>query len=189
MDARLTITTMPSPVGVLTLGSIDAGGGPRVALVEYGHRVPAAIEGLGALHGAAIVEAATTEACPALTQLAEQLGRYFEGSLREFDLPLVIQGTPFREAVWRELLRIPYGETTSYGDIARRLGRPGAARAVGAANGANRISILVPCHRVVDASGGLHGYGGGLGRKRWLLDHESTANGGLFRPATAEAHA
>jgi methylated-DNA-[protein]-cysteine S-methyltransferase len=101
-----------------------------------------------------------------------QLDAYFAGTLTEFDLPLAPIGTPFQQAVWRELLTIAYGETTSYGDIARRVADVSASRAVGAANGQNPISIIVPCHRVVGANGTLTGYGGGLPRKRFLLDHE-----------------
>ena len=84
----------------------------------------------------------------------------------------MIRGTPFQEEVWRALLTIPYGETWSYGELAQRVGRPGASRAVGTANGMNRIAILIPCHRVVNAAGRLGGYGGGVWRKRWLLDLE-----------------
>jgi methylated-DNA-[protein]-cysteine S-methyltransferase len=101
-----------------------------------------------------------------------QLDAYFEGTLTAFDLALAPAGTPFQQAVWRELLTIGYGETTSYGDIARRVADVSASRAVGAANGQNPISIIVPCHRVVGANGTLTGYGGGLPRKKFLLDHE-----------------
>ncbi len=109
---------------------------------------------------------------PHLEQVAEELGAYFAGSLREFTTPLVLPGTPFQAAVWARLRAIPYGATTSYEDHARALGRPGAQRAVGRANGDNRIAIVVPCHRVVRADGSLCGYGGGLWRKRRLLEHE-----------------
>ena len=103
---------------------------------------------------------------------ALQLGEYFSGTRREFDLPLRLKGTPFQERVWHSLLDIRYGETWSYGELARRIGNPNASRAVGLANGRNPISILVPCHRVIGADGSLTGYGGGLDRKRWLLSHE-----------------
>jgi methylated-DNA-[protein]-cysteine S-methyltransferase len=102
----------------------------------------------------------------------EQLERYFAGTLTDFDLPLKMVGTTFQRRVWTELTRIPYGETISYGELAHRLGQPGAARAVGLANGRNPIGIIVPCHRVVGATGALVGYGGGLPRKRQLLDLE-----------------
>lgn len=102
-----------------------------------------------------------------------QLEEYFAGRLTEFDLPLNLIGTPFQRQVWETLLTVPYGRTVSYAELADRLGRPrGAARAVGLANGHNPISIIVPCHRVVGADGGLTGYGGGLDRKRHLLDFE-----------------
>jgi methylated-DNA-[protein]-cysteine S-methyltransferase len=104
----------------------------------------------------------------------EQLGRYFAGDLREFDLPLDLVGTPFQRRVWEALTTIPYGETRSYGEIARQIGSPGASRAVGLANGHNPISIIVPCHRVIGANGNLTGYGGGLDRKRTLLGMEKS---------------
>jgi methylated-DNA-[protein]-cysteine S-methyltransferase len=106
-------------------------------------------------------------------RLLRQLAEYFEGARREFDLALAPDGTSFQKAVWSELCRIPFGARISYGELARRLGRPDAARAVGAANGANPIAIVVPCHRVVGSDGSLTGYGGGLPIKRWLLDHEA----------------
>src|SRR5436309_4291603 len=99
------------------------------------------------------------------------LAAYFDGAAPG-DLPIALHGAPFEQRVWRALLRIPPGGITSYGAIAATLGSPGAARAVGAANGANPIAIVVPCHRVIGSSGSLVGYGGGLKRKTWLLDHE-----------------
>jgi O-6-methylguanine DNA methyltransferase len=120
---------------------------------------------------------------------AEQLAAYFAGARREFAVPLDLRaGTAFQRAVWGALLAIPFGRTRSYGEVARSLGRRGASRAIGAANGRNPIAIIVPCHRVVDAGGGLHGYGGGLWRKRWLLEHEG-AWPGLFAGAAAAAGA
>ena len=102
-----------------------------------------------------------------------ELEAYFAGELREFEMRVEPEGTPFRRKVWAELARIPYGETRSYGDLARRsVGRTGAARAAGAANGANPIAIVLPCHRVIGANGSLVGYGGGLNRKAMLLAHE-----------------
>jgi methylated-DNA-[protein]-cysteine S-methyltransferase len=103
----------------------------------------------------------------------DQLNQYFAGERTEFDLELDMRGTQFQKDVWNALLTIPYGETRSYGEIARQIGRPDRARAVGAANGSNPISIIVPCHRVIGADGSLTGYGGGLDRKRFLLDHEA----------------
>mgnify|MGYP001420781433 CR=1 FL=1 len=102
----------------------------------------------------------------------EQLEAYFAGELTEFDLALELIGTAFQRRVWAALRGIPYGQTASYGEIAEQIGSPGAARAVGLANGHNPISIIVPCHRVVGANGNLTGYGGGIDRKRFLLELE-----------------
>jgi methylated-DNA-[protein]-cysteine S-methyltransferase len=101
-----------------------------------------------------------------------QLREWFAGTRRHFDLPLAAEGTAFRQRVWDELGRIPYGSTISYGELARRIGSARASRAVGAANGANPLPIVVPCHRVIGANGTLTGFGGGLQVKQWLLDHE-----------------
>ena len=106
-------------------------------------------------------------------EVAEQLRAYFSGSRSAFDLPLRLEETEFQRRVWAQLQGIPYGETISYGDLAGRVGNPGAARACGLANGRNPVSIIVPCHRVIGANGQLTGYGGGLDRKTWLLDHEA----------------
>jgi AraC family transcriptional regulator, regulatory protein of adaptative response / methylated-DNA-[protein]-cysteine methyltransferase len=109
---------------------------------------------------------------PILRQTKQQLDEYFAGSRRTFDLPLTQRGSDFQLAAWRALCEIPYGETRSYSDMARRVGSPGAVRAIGRVNGQNRIAIVVPCHRVIRADGSLCGYGGGRWRKQWLLDHE-----------------
>jgi methylated-DNA-[protein]-cysteine S-methyltransferase len=108
----------------------------------------------------------------AFSDVAKQLDAYFAGELAEFDIELDLRGTDFQQRVWKALLTIPYGQTRSYGEIAAQIGAPGAARAVGLANGHNPISIIVPCHRVIGASGSLTGYGGGLERKRTLLELE-----------------
>lgn len=107
-----------------------------------------------------------------LGRVIEQLDAYFAGDLHVFDLALAPHGTAFRRNVWDELLRIPYGETISYGELARRIRQPQASRAVGAANGANPLPVIVPCHRVIGSSGKLTGFGGGLPTKQWLLEHE-----------------
>jgi methylated-DNA-[protein]-cysteine S-methyltransferase len=109
----------------------------------------------------------------AMSEVRDQLSAYFDGRLRDFDLPLSMHGTPFQELVWEGLRAIPYGVTVSYAELADRIGRPGASRAVGSANGRNPISIIVPCHRVIAANGTLGGFGGGLDRKEWLLEHEA----------------
>lgn len=106
---------------------------------------------------------------PVLKVAKRQLGEYFAGRRRVFDLPLAPKGTAFQLSVWKALRAIPYGKTRSYGDIARKIGKPKAVRAVGAANGANPIPVVVPCHRVIGSDGSLTGYGGGLPRKRRLL--------------------
>jgi O-6-methylguanine DNA methyltransferase len=109
---------------------------------------------------------------PHLGRLRAELADFFAGALSKFTVPIVVRGTPFQEQVWRELLRIPFGKTRSYADVARSLGAPQASRAVGNANGQNRICILIPCHRVIASGGKLGGYGGGLDRKQFLLDLE-----------------
>jgi methylated-DNA-[protein]-cysteine S-methyltransferase len=113
------------------------------------------------------------EASEPFAEATRQLEQYFAGERTEFDLKLDMRGTQFQKDVWNALLTIPYGETRSYGEIARQIGRPDRARAVGMANGSNPVSIIVPCHRVIGADGSLTGYGGGLDRKRFLLDHEA----------------
>jgi methylated-DNA-[protein]-cysteine S-methyltransferase len=110
---------------------------------------------------------------PVLTVARRQLDAYFAGKLTDFDLPLAPAGTAFQTGVWQALQGVPYGTTISYAELAGRVGRPGHFRAVGSANGRNPISIIIPCHRVVGSNGSLTGYGGGIERKRWLLDHEA----------------
>ena len=116
-----------------------------------------------------------TESSPrgVLAETAKQLREYFTGRRRDLDLPLAPEGTPFQRSVWRCLEQIPYGETISYAELARRVGNPKAARAVGSANGKNRIPIVIPCHRVIAADGSLGGFGGGLPTKTKLLDLEA----------------
>ncbi|MBV9496022.1 MAG: methylated-DNA--[protein]-cysteine S-methyltransferase [Acidobacteria bacterium] len=113
----------------------------------------------------------------ALRFVAKELDAWFAGRVQKFDLPLAPRGTDFQLAVWNALQEIPYGETTSYGDLARLLGKPSAFRAVGAANGANPIPIVIPCHRVIGSNRSLTGFGGGIPTKRWLLDHEARTSG------------
>jgi methylated-DNA-[protein]-cysteine S-methyltransferase len=152
-----TTTTMESPVGTLTLTAVD---GRLTGLHMDGQR-----------HApAGSTDWVRDDA--GLAGVVEQLEAYFGGSRSTFDVPLDLQGTDFQRRVWTGLLEIPYGETMSYGELARRVGRPGASRAVGLANGRNPVAIIVPCHRVIGANGTLTGYGGGLDRKVWLLDHE-----------------
>ncbi|MBC7834388.1 MAG: methylated-DNA--[protein]-cysteine S-methyltransferase [Phycisphaerales bacterium] len=126
---------------------------------------------------------ANAAACGHLDALAAELAAYFEQKLSAFTIPLDPRGTPFDRRVWDELLRIPYGATMSYGQLAAKVGSPGGARAVGRANGRNCIAIVIPCHRVIESTGALRGYGGGLDRKRALLELEGALAGkgeGLF---------
>lgn len=128
-------------------------------------------------HGA-IVEAGWQQNgdLPVFCETVRQLSGYFDGSLTKFELPLRMEGTAFQSTVWAGLRKIPYGTTISYRELAFRIGHPGASRAVGAANGRNPISVIVPCHRVIGSNGDLVGYGGGLDRKEQLLTHEKTVN-------------
>ncbi|TAM91488.1 MAG: methylated-DNA--[protein]-cysteine S-methyltransferase [Jatrophihabitans sp.] len=128
------------------------------------------------------VSASWTRDDGAFADVAAQLGEYFAGRRHEFDLPLSPHGSAFQLRVWQALRAIEYGQTTTYGAIARSLGIPAGPRAVGLANGQNPISIIVPCHRVIGADGSLTGYGGGLPAKQWLLSHEA-AHSGLFAGA------
>ncbi len=121
-----------------------------------------------------------TAAC---SEVRQQLEQYFARERREFELRLAPRGSEFQLRVWEELTRIPYGQTISYGEQARRLGDPSLSRAVGAANGGNPIWLVIPCHRVIGADGSLVGYGGGLPVKRWLLEHEGALSGSLFETA------
>lgn len=156
------------------------------ALIDAAPAFPLYIEATGAGIGRVLfgkppaVSGEPEGAHPLIREAERQLGEYFARARRAFELPLDLRGTAFQLQVWNALLRIPYGETRTYGQLAVQLGHPGAARAVGAANGANPVSIIVPCHRVIAAGGGLGGYGGGLDRKRFLLDLESGASTSLI---------
>lgn len=159
-----------SPVGALTLLASDRG----LAAVLWENDDPARVR-LG--------PRTPDDRHPTLVEAERQLGAYFEGRSRRFSIPLDLRGTAFQRSVWQALLAIPYGETRSYGALAAMLGAPRAARAVGAANGRNPVSIIVPCHRVVGSSGKLTGFAGGLAAKALLLDLERSAQ----REAKAEA--
>ena len=117
---------------------------------------------------------------PIINAAVKQLAMYFDGTLKVFDLPLDLRGTDFQKRVWKLLLKIPFGETRTYGNIARTLGNAGASQAVGAANGKNPVAIVVPCHRVIGASGHLTGYAGGMDKKKFLLTHEGVIQPTLF---------
>lgn len=163
---RTLSTSMDSPIGELT---ITAEGGLLTGVHMHDQRhfpsIPPSVERDDA----------------GLAPIVEQLQAYFSGELTAFDLPIELRGTPFQRRVWTALQDIPYGETISYGELARRVGNPKASRAVGLANGRNPVAIVVPCHRVIGADGSLTGYGGGLDRKVWLLEHEAARNGGQTR--------
>ena len=117
------------------------------------------------------------ETNPMADRASAAVGEYFDGTLRQFDLPILLQGRDFQICVWLQLLKVCYGTTASYGEIATGIGNAPAARAVGLANGKNPISLIVPCHRIIGSNGSLTGYGGGLWRKEWLLKHERAIGG------------
>ncbi|WP_424211088.1 methylated-DNA--[protein]-cysteine S-methyltransferase [Streptomyces sp. BI20] len=163
-DARLvTHAVVDSPYGELTLVARD-GVLSGLYMTEQRHRPEPETFG----------ERVSALEEP-FAEVRRQLALYFAGELTEFDVPVRLEGTEFQKSVWAQLLRIPYGETWSYGELAERLGNPKASRAVGLANGKNPISIIVPCHRVIGSSGSMTGYGGGLARKERLLAFESGA--------------
>jgi methylated-DNA-[protein]-cysteine S-methyltransferase len=165
MEQSVFFTWMESPVGKLLLAADEAG--LRHIIFEHGRtfesrRDPAKPRP----HWRA-------DTAP-LAETIRQLRAWFAGELRDFNLPLAPEGPAFHSRVWRELCNIPYGETISYGELARRIGSPNASRAVGRANGANPIPIVIPCHRVIGSNGKLTGYGGGLPRKQLLLELEQS---------------
>jgi len=161
-----THVVVDSPIGPLTLVAAD-GRLTGLYMATQRHRP-----------GHEIVGPPGEEKAEPFASAADQLGAYFAGHLTEFDLPLAPAGTQFQRAVWAALQQIPYGETWSYGQLASKIGSPAAVRAVGLANGRNPIAVIIPCHRVIGADGGLTGYGGGLERKRYLLHLEA----GLVNP-------
>lgn len=180
MRTALSFTITKSPVGELVLGASEFG----CCLVEFLDQA-----GLAEIKTRTerrfqfdLVENRTS----LLNDLEEQLRGYFTGMLRSFSIPLDLRGTEFERAVWQQLFEIPYGQTSTYGDIAGELGRPQAFRAVGTANGRNPLAILVPCHRVIGKGGDLCGYGGGIWRKAFLLElerkHASESGGAGLRP-------
>jgi methylated-DNA-[protein]-cysteine S-methyltransferase len=157
MQSRIFFHRHPSPVGPLLLLS---NGAALTGLYTPGSSTSRS------------VPAGAIEDLSPFRDVSTQLERYFAGKLAHFDVPLHLEGTPFQRAVWSMLGAIAYRTTLSYRDLARQIGNPRAVRAVGAANGKNPVSIIIPCHRVVGADGSLVGYGGGLDCKRWLLEHE-----------------
>ena len=164
--SAVVVTMLRSPLGTLLAGVTDDG----ICLLEFTDRpmLPTQLDTLSRRLRRPVVAGHH----PWLDRLAEQLDDYFGGRREAFDLPLVAPGTPFQERVWAALRQIPAGGTLSYEGLAAIAGRPGAQRAAGTANGANRIAVVIPCHRVVRKSGEIGNYGGGSWRKAWLLDHE-----------------
>jgi len=167
----IVATLLPTPLGALLAAATEQG----LCMLEFADRkkLPGQAADLSRWFERPVVPGSH----PYIAQAAAELEEYFGGRRQEFSIPLDLRGTPFQEAVWRELLRIPYGTTISYEALATRIGRPGAQRAVGLANGRNRIPIVVPCHRVIQKNGQLRGYGGGLWRKQFLLELEQRTAG------------
>ncbi len=163
---RLTVSSFPTPIGEALLITDQEG---NLRTLDFRDYEPRMRRLLRLQYGKDIA----LDDGPAPKKLARALTAYFDGDIGALDdIACEMAGTPFQRSVWKALRKIPGGQTTSYGALARRIGRPAAMRAVGAANGANPISIVVPCHRVIGTDGSLTGYGGGLDRKRWLLKHE-----------------
>jgi methylated-DNA-[protein]-cysteine S-methyltransferase len=163
---HLRLDEYVAPLATLLLVTDDEG---RLCALEFGDHRPRMLRLLNQLYGDVALEKGA--APPAVIQALDD---YFAGSFAALDdLEIAAGGTPFQRAVWRAVRAVPAATTNSYGEIAAVIGSPKASRAVGAANGSNPIAIVVPCHRVIGSDGGLTGYGGGLPRKRWLLEHES----------------
>jgi len=158
MATPTTMTSIDSPIGALTLTARE-GMLTGVHMHEQRH--------------APTLPPTCRRDDAAFEEIVAQLHAYFAGTLTDFDVALQMHGTDFQRRVWQGLREIPYGETISYGELARWVGNPKASRAVGLANGRNPVGIIVPCHRVIGADGSLTGYGGGLDRKVWLLEHEA----------------
>jgi AraC family transcriptional regulator of adaptative response/methylated-DNA-[protein]-cysteine methyltransferase len=168
--APIQATLVPSPLGPLLAAATEQG----LCMLEFADRqkLPQQSADLTRWYDQPVIPGSHRFIAQAQAELEE----YFAGTRTRFDVPLDIRGTEFQQEVWRELLRIPYGETISYEELANRIGRAKAQRAVGLANGKNRIPIIIPCHRVIQKNGQLRGYGGGLWRKQFLLDLEVRAN-------------
>ncbi len=162
----ITMTWVDTPLGPLVAGVTEKG----LCLLEFTDRrsLEAQLKSLHKYFGCAMVPGRDS----LLESLKQELGEYFSGKRKNFSIPLDVPGTEFQQKVWKELCSIPYGKTRSYEEMAIRLKNPKAKRAVGRANGTNRIGIVIPCHRVVNKDGKLGGYGGGLWRKQMLLDLE-----------------
>jgi AraC family transcriptional regulator of adaptative response/methylated-DNA-[protein]-cysteine methyltransferase len=167
----IIITKIETELGIMIAGAVDDG----ICLLEFSDRrmLKTEYKDLERYLKTTITEGEDRH----FINIRKELAEYFEGSRKEFSVPLVTPGTPFQQAVWKELMNIPYGATRSYYQQSVALGKPESIRAVAGANGMNRISIIIPCHRVIGSDGNLTGYGGGLKRKKWLLDHEKKYSG------------
>lgn len=162
MADYLACSEMDSPIGRLRF-AVTRRGLVRLSLPRESGK------GFAGYLKRTLPDAEAADWLPTIDKVRAELGEYFEGKRTEFTVPLDLRGTPFQLRVWKQLLRIPFGETRSYAQVARAAGRPTAVRAVGTANGANPVPLIVPCHRVIRSDGGLGGYGGGLETKRRLL--------------------
>lgn len=167
----ITTSKIETDLGIMIAGAVDDG----ICLLEFSDRLMLNTEykDLARYLKTEIREGENKH----IKALRKQLKEYFKGKRKVFDLPLVTPGTEFQQSVWKELMNIPYGATRSYHEQSVALGKPELIRAVANANGMNRISIIIPCHRVIGSDGHLTGYGGGLKRKKWLLDHEKRYSG------------
>jgi AraC family transcriptional regulator of adaptative response/methylated-DNA-[protein]-cysteine methyltransferase len=171
MPEKIATAKIETELGIMIAGAVDEG----ICLLEFSDRrmLNAEYKDLARYFNTTIEEGENRH----FKTLLKQLKEYFDGSRKEFSVPLVTPGTDFQQSVWKELMKIPYGTTRSYQEQSVALGKPESIRAVANANGMNRIAILIPCHRVIGSDGKLTGYGGGLNRKKWLLDHEKKFSG------------
>jgi AraC family transcriptional regulator, regulatory protein of adaptative response / methylated-DNA-[protein]-cysteine methyltransferase len=170
----ITTTKLKTELGTMIAAAVDEG----ICLLEFSdrRRLNTEYSDLESYFKTTIEEGENKH----FETLRKQLKEYFEGNRKEFSVPLITPGSSFQQAVWKELIKIPYGKTRSYQEQSIALGKPDSIRAVANANGMNRISIIIPCHRVIGSDGSLTGYGGGLKRKKWLLDHEKKHSGKPF---------
>jgi methylated-DNA-[protein]-cysteine S-methyltransferase len=177
---RLLVDCIETPIGELAIVADEAGRLRAVDWTEHDDNMQRSLRLHYGEHGVSLTPARNPAG------LSAAMRAYFAGNLKAIDdLPVATGGTEFQRQVWRALRQIPCGETVSYGELARRIGRPAAVRAVGLANGSNPISVVVPCHRVIGSDGSLTGYGGGMERKRWLLAHERRAGASPELPLSA----
>lgn len=164
-------TVIETPIGMMVAGATKEG----LCLLEFSERksLNSEMEEIASLLETTVEEGSNKN----IRMVKKQLKEYFKGKRKEFTIPLLTPGSDFQKSVWNELLRIPFGTTRTYHEQAESLNNPGSVRAVAHANASNRIAIVIPCHRVIGADGHLVGYGGGLERKQWLLDHEKKYSG------------